>query len=157
MKLKHLALFALLLVMAGCSVPSKQLSIFFFKEDKLVAVARELPTVEDPVSVAIDQLLMGPSDTETSQGIMTEIPNGTRAIDVRVIGDTAMINFNGRLAEYGGGTSKVRGILAQIVYTATGVKGVKKVILKLEGNDQFTLGSEGFTVDHPLERDDVKF
>lgn len=157
MKLKPLAVFALLLIVAGCSVPSKQLSIYFFKEDKLVPVARELPTVENPVSVAIDQLLKGPSDTETSQGIMTEIPNGTRAIDVSVVGDTAIINFNSRLAEYGGGTATVRGILAQIVYTATDVRGVKKVILKLEGNDQFTLGSEGYTVDHPLDRDDVKF
>ena len=146
----------LLLAVAGCSVPNKQLQIFFFKEDKLVSVSRDLPTNEAPIMVAIDQLLLGPTDSETAQGIMTEIPNGTRATKVEVMGDTVIIDFNSRLAEYGGGSAKVRGMMAQIVYTATNVRGIKKVILKLEGSDQFTLGSEGYEVDHPLERSDVK-
>ncbi len=153
---KFLAL-SLLFLVAGCSVPNKELKIFFFKEDKLVAVSREFPTNEAPVLVAIHQLMLGPSDAETAQGIMTEIPNGTRARKVEVIGDTAIIDLNSRLADYGGGSAKVRGLLAQIVNTATNARGVKKVILKLEGADEFKLGSEGYIVDHPLGRDDVKY
>jgi spore germination protein GerM len=154
--MKKILLLFILVAVAGCSVPSKALNIYFFKEGKLFAVARDLPTIENPVLIAIDQLMQGPNDQETSSGIMTEIPNGTRATKVDVEGDTAIINFNSRLNEYSGDNAKVRELVAQIVYTATSVRGIKKVILKLEDADQFTLGSGGYTIDHPLERDDVK-
>jgi spore germination protein GerM len=146
----------LLLFVAGCSVPSKDLSIYFYKEGKLYPVSRELPTIENPVLVAIDQLMQGPSDQETSAGIMTEIPNGTRAAKVVIMDDTAIIDLNSRLSEYDGDSAKVNAILAQVVYTATSVKGIKKVMFKLEGSDQFTLGSDKVLIDRPLERNDVK-
>jgi spore germination protein GerM len=153
---RNVFLIVLLLACAGCSVPSKEMSIYFFKEGKLFAVSRELPTIENQVLVAIDQLLQGPNDHETAEGIMTEIPNGTRAVKVDVVGDTAIVDMNSRHTEFNGDTASVRMVLAQIIYTATSVKGVKKVMIKLEGSDQFTLGVDKFAIDGPLTRDDVK-
>lgn len=152
--MKRFIALLLLIIVSGCSVPNKDLNIYFFKDEKLIAVKRDLPTIENPVLVAMYQLMQGPNDQETASGIMTEIPNGTMAVKVEVMGDTAIINLNSKLTEYQGTGAKA--LVAQIVYTATSVKGIKRVLLKLEGSDQFTLGSEGYVIDRPLERSDVK-
>ncbi len=156
MKTSFKILFVLMLVaFCGCSVPGKGVKVYFFKEDKLVAVDREMPTLENPVLIAVDQLMKGPNDAETANGLTTAIPAGTRVRQMDVEGDVAIIDFNGSLGQVSG-ASEIQGMLAQIVYTATSVKGVKKVLLKLEGSDNFTLGGEGYIIDHPLERSDVK-
>ena len=147
-----------LIVISGCSVPSKVVDVYFFQDVKLVPVERDLPTNEDPVTIAVDQLMKGPNDQESSKGFVTVIPSGTRARSVSVVGDAAIIDLNDQLSNFSGGRENAERIVAQIVDTATSVKGIKKVILELEGKDQFTLGGseEGYVIDHPLEKDDVK-
>jgi len=155
--IKKLLLFLVLISIAGCSVPSKGLNIYFYdKEGKLISVTRELPTIENPVTVAIDQLLKGPTEQDAAKGIVTRIPAGTRARNVEVEGEVAIINFNSALSNIKGGNKEVNEVLAQIISTATSVKGIKQVILKLQGSDQFTLGSEEYLIDHPLEKSDIK-
>ena len=145
----------MLLSICGCSVPSKAVKIYFFKADQLIAVERDLPTIENPVVIAIDQLLRGPNEQESAQGITTKIPTGTRSRNVDVEGNTAIVDLNSTLLEFEGGSSEANGIVAQIVYTATSVRGIKQVILKLQGSDQFVIGP-GYVIDHPLEKGDVK-
>jgi spore germination protein GerM len=72
-----------------------------------------------------------------------------------VEGHTAIIDFNSTLVEFEGGTEEAKAIVAQIVYTATSVRGIKQVIIKLQGSDQFVMGP-GYVIDHPLTRDDIK-
>jgi spore germination protein GerM len=149
-----MALFAL----CGCSVPNKGVNVYFFQNAKLAPVERELPTNENPVAIAIDQLMRGPNEQEKANGFVTVIPAGARARNVAVEGETAIIDINNQLSNFKGGRENAERIVAQIVHTATSVRGVKKVILELEGSDQFTLGGskEGYVIDHPLEKDDVK-
>ncbi len=142
-------------LLSGCSVPSKDAHVYFFQNEKLVPVSRELPTNENPVMIAIDQLLRGPNEQEAANGFTTKIPAGTRSRNVDVEGHTAIIDFNSTLVEFDGGTDEAKGIVAQIVYTATGAGGVRQVILKLQGSDQFIMGP-GYMIDHPLTRDDAK-
>jgi len=144
-----------MLSLCGCSVPSKVVKVFFFQEGKLVSVNRELPTIENPVLIAIDQLLKGPTDQEVANGFTTKIPAGTRSRNVEVEGHTAIVDLNSTLVEFDGGTAEAKGIVAQIVYTATSVRGIREVILKLQGSDQFVIGP-GYVIDHPLTKDDVK-
>jgi spore germination protein GerM len=153
--IKPVLLLMLLLVLCGCSVPSNGVKIYFFRGDKLEAVERELPTNENPVVIAMDQLLRGPSEQETASGLMTKIPPGTRSRNVDVEGHTAIVDLNSALVEFEGGTAEAKAIVAQIIYTATGVRGIKEVILKLQGSDQFIIGP-GYEIDHPLSRDEVK-
>jgi spore germination protein GerM len=141
--------------LAGCSVPSKDVSIYYFQNEKLVPVHRDLPTNENPAVIAIDQLLRGPNDQEIANGFSTTIPSGTRSRNVDVEGHTAIIDLNSTLVEFEGGTEEAKAIVAQIVYTATSVRGIKQVILKLQGSDQFVMGP-GYMIDHPLTRDDIK-
>jgi len=145
----------LVLTVAGCSVPSKVVKVYYFQDEKLVSVDRELPTIESPVMVAIDQLLIGPNEQESAKGITTRIPDGTRSRKVDVEGDLAIVDLNSRFAEFEGTTAEAKAMVSQIVYTATNIRGIKKVLLKLTGSDQFTLG-QGYVIDHPLERGDVK-
>jgi spore germination protein GerM len=158
-KLPRLALLILSLSLAalisGCSVPSKDIQVFFFQQGKLAPVSRDLPTNESPVMIAIDQLLRGPNDQEITNGFSTMVPAGTRSRNVDVEGHTAIIDFNSTIVEFEGGTDEAKAIVAQIVYTATSVRGIKQVILKLQGSDQFVMGP-GYVIDHPLTRDDVK-
>jgi len=144
-----------LLLICGCSVPSKTVKIYFLQKDILVAVEREVPTNENPVVIAIDQLLKGPSEQETADGLTSMIPSGTRSRNVDVEGHTAIIDLNSGLLEYEGGTSEAKAIVSQIIYTATSVKGISQVILKLQGSDQFLIGP-AYSIDHPLTRDDIK-
>jgi spore germination protein GerM len=144
-----------MLSLCGCSVPSKVVKVFFFQEGKLVSVDRELPTIENPVLIAIDQLLKGPNDQEVANGFITKIPAGTRSSNVDVEGHTAIVDLNSALVEFEGGTAEAKGIVAQIVYTATSVREIREVILKLQGSDQFVIGP-GYVIDHPLTKDDVK-
>lgn len=153
--LSRFILFFLILSLCGCSVPSKVVKVFFFQEGKLISVNRELPTIENPVLIAIDQLLKGPNDQELANGFTTKIPAGTRSRNVDVEGHTAIVDLNSTLVEFEGGTAEAKGIVAQIVYTATSVKGIGEVILKLQGSDQFVIGP-GYVIDHPLTKDDVK-
>ena len=156
MKNIKLIIFVILLAsLCGCSVPNKGMKVYFFQEGKLVSVERELPTIENPVVVAIDQLLRGPNEQEAVKGFTTNIPPGTRSRNVDVEGHTAIVDLNSTLLEYQGGSSEAKGIVQQIVYTATSVRGIKEVILKLQGSDQFVIGP-GYTIDHPLTRDEIK-
>jgi spore germination protein GerM len=153
--IKTVLLVTLLFTLCGCSVPSNVVKIYFFHADKLEAVGRELPTNENPVVIAIDQLLRGPSEQEAANGFSTKIPSGTRSRNVDVEGRTAIVDLNSGLVEFEGGSDEAKAIVAQIVYTATGVRGIKEVILKLQGSDQFVIGP-GYVIDHPLTRDEVK-
>jgi len=141
----------------GCNVPSKEVKVYFFKDSRLSAVSRTIPTIEDPLMIAISALMEGPSASERAEGYTTEIPAGTQARRVGREGNVAIIDFNSNLGRYEGGGARVRGLLAQIVYTASGVRGIKLALIKLQGQDYFELGSEGYVVDHPLERRDVRF
>jgi spore germination protein GerM len=156
MKNIMLILFVVLLAgICGCSVPNKGVKVYFFQEGKLVAVERELPTIENPVVIAIDQLLKGPNEQEAANGFMTKIPAGTRSRNIDVEGHTAIVDLNSTLLEYQGGSSEAKGIVQQIVFTATSVRGIKEVMLKLQGSDQFVIGP-GYAIDHPLTRDEIK-
>lgn len=153
--IKPVILMILLIALCGCSVPNKGVKVYFFREDKLEAVDRDLPTNENPVVIAMDQLLRGPSEQESANGFTTKIPSGTRSRNVDVEGHTAIIDLNSALVEFEGGTAEAKAIVAQIVYTATSVRGIKEVILKLQGSDQFIIGP-GYEIDHPLSRDEIK-
>lgn len=153
--IKPIMLIVLLFSLCGCSVPSKGVKVFFFKEGVLTPVEREVPTNENQVVIAIDQLLKGPNEQESAAGFTTKIPVGTRSRNVDVEGNAAIIDLNSTLIEYKGGAAEAKMIVAQIVSTAASVKGIKQVILKLQGSDEFLVGP-GYTIDHPLTMDDVK-
>jgi len=154
---RSLLLIFILMSIGGCSVPSKVVKIYFYNsEGNLIFVERERPTIELPIVIAIDQLMAGPNEQEKARGLTTEIPQGTRARKVEIEGNAAIIDINSALHNFTGNAADAKMLIAQLVYTATDIKGINQIILKLQGSDQFTIGSENYLIDHPLTQDDVK-
>jgi len=131
--------------------------VYFYKGDKLFAVERTLNAGEAPLQRAIGELLAGPSPDEKLEGITTQLPAGTRVLRLRVKDQVAIIDFNRKLEAYGGGSARLEGMIAQIVYTATEIPGIEKVWIWMEGEKELVLGGEGLVLDKPLSRRDVSF
>ncbi|OGC21485.1 hypothetical protein A2291_03845 [candidate division WOR-1 bacterium RIFOXYB2_FULL_42_35] len=129
----------------------RAINIYFVKGDSLIAVERPLLVTEAPLNEAIRSLLAGPEQ----EGLSTLIPKGTKALSIKQKDHLAIINFNNKLEEYGGGSARVQGMVAQIVYTATDIPGIDKVQLLINGKEQVVLGGEGFIIDKPLSRKEV--
>ena len=153
---------ALLLMAAGLMIFSSTntknepaIKIYFVEGDKLVGVKRPLNPADASLNQAMVELLKGPSLAEKKSGIKTQIPAGARALNMQVKNRIATINFNRQLAEYGGGSDRINGIIAQIIYTATEIPGVDKVWIYIEGERELVLGGEGLVLDHPLGRADL--
>ncbi len=131
------------------------LTVYFSRGERLAPVRRPLRPEQAPLKAALAELLAGPSPAERAQGIETLIPPGTRTVAVKTEGQTALIVFNRKLENYGGGSARVEGMIAQIVYTATEVPGVAKVWIKMSGEKELVLGGEGLVIDRPLSRGEV--
>lgn len=127
--------------------------VYFFKGDKLTAVERPLGADEAPLPKAITELLSGPKE----HGLSSQIPPGTKILHLQIKNGTAILDFNRKLEAYGGGSARVEGMVAQIVYTATGIPGIEKAWIWVGGQREVILGGEGLVLDHPLSRHEVGY
>jgi spore germination protein GerM len=83
---------------------------------------------------ALEELLKGPTDTELSQGLSTEIPAGTRLNSLRVGNGTANADFSSEIRNYGGGSARVQAIMDQIQNTImANDDSVKTVVVTVDG------------------------
>lgn len=136
--------------------PQNTVQIYFFKNGNMTSVDREIPEKASPLYFTARQLLQGPTASEKKNGYFTQIPKGT---DVRTIikeDGTVRADFTKELEMYGGGTTKVQGIISQIVYTFTSLRGVKSVQIMVSGKKEVALGSEGYMIKEPLSRNDAR-
>lgn len=143
------------LLLSPAKTPSVQ--VFFFKADKPFAVNRPLRPDQSPLETAIIELLKGPRREEKTAGLSTQLPAGIKTRLIKVERDVAIIDFSGRLEAYGGGSSRVEGLVAQIVYTATAIPGISKAWIWLAGEKEVVLGGEGLVLDEPLGRGDLAY
>ena len=135
--------------------PSVQ--VYFFQADKPCAVSRPLPPDQAPLEVAMAELLKGPNEGEKAAGFSTQLPAGIKVRLIKAEREIAIIDFSGRLEAYGGGSNRVEGLVAQIVYTATAVPGISKAWIWLAGEKEVVLGGEGLVLDKPLGRGDLAY
>jgi spore germination protein GerM len=129
---------------------------YFYKEEKLFAVERKQNPGQSPLKQAIEELLAGPTQPEQNDGVSTMLPSGVRVIQTKTDKSVAIVDLSRQLEDYGGGSTKVEGLVAQIVYTATEIPGIDKAWIWVEGQHEVVLGGEGLVLDHPLGRQDVK-
>lgn len=129
--------------------------VYFFKGERLYAVERGLKPEDAPLRKALLSLLAGPTKEELQSGVRSQLPKGVKLRNVKTNGKIAIVDFSGKLEAYGGGSSRVEGLVAQIVYTATGIPGVEKVWIWEEGQKEVVLGGEGLVLDKPLGRKDL--
>ncbi|MDD5593947.1 MAG: GerMN domain-containing protein [Candidatus Margulisbacteria bacterium] len=130
---------------------------YFFKGEKLISVERPLRPDVPPLKQAIEALLSGPTPQEAAEGITTQLPAGVKIRQLKVEKTIAVIDLSRELEDYGGGSAKVEGLIAQLVFTVTDIPGIKKAWIWVEGHHDIVLGGEGLVLDRPLGREDVKY
>jgi spore germination protein GerM len=131
-----------------------EITVYFYRYEQLYAAKRVLPDNVFPISAALQELFAGPNTEEKSNRVQTMIPTGLKWRDFSVEKDVLVLNFNEPLLQISGGHNVIDGMLKQIVFTATEIKGIKAVRFQISGQPEQTLiiGGEGYTIDRPLDR-----
>lgn len=156
-----LAIIALGAIFAGYWIfsPKKgagpQVKIYFVQGDQLIAVSRPLVAGEDALNKAISELLRGPRKNERERGLTTLIPAGVKLLKTKIEGEAAIIDLSRQLENYGGGSRRAIGVVGQIIYTATEIRGIKKAWIWEAGSREIILGGEGLVLDRPLSRQEL--
>jgi spore germination protein GerM len=82
----------------------------------------------------IKSLLAGPNDEELASRLVTNIPQETVLISARPSGDVLFVDVSPEITELSGDLLVLA--VAQIVFTATEIEGVRAVRLRVNGQDQ---------------------
>lgn len=122
--------------------------VYFVRSDLLVGVARPVDSADVPT--AVGTLLEGPTEEEAAAGLRTAVPVGTRLRGVTVEAGTARIDLTEPFAEVSG-ENQVPAV-AQLVFTVTGVVGVERVTVAVEGEVIDVPRSDGTLTSGPLTR-----
>ena len=99
-------------------------------------VQREVPSGENKLEFAINELLKGPNLVEKSTGAYSEIPKSTKLLGIKQNGNKIIINFNSRMMQL---------IKTSLVNTKN-----KKIYLYIDGKQLNTIGGEGIMITQPL-------
>jgi hypothetical protein len=128
---------------------STDLRVYFFLEDKVWPVAREVDETDAVATAALEELLAGPTDEEEVQfSFSTAIPDGVELESVTVDGGVARVELSEELPEEA---------KAQVVYTASQFPTVDAVDL---GGESYTRAdfedlTPAILVESPLYFQDV--
>ena len=137
-----------LLLMAGAATPAgATVTVFFPRGEQVVAVPRPGSTAED----ALRALLRGPTPGERRKGFRTYIPKGTALRGVGITGGRAMVDLGPKIMQGTDGEG-LNARLVQVIYTATGIRGVTSAKVFIAGGT--VLGVfPGIDASVPLTRD----
>jgi germination protein M len=123
--------------------------VWFHRGEQLFVVHRTEKATPRVGSAAVTALLAGPSSSERSAGVDTQVPGGTKLLGLTIDKGIATVDLT---SEYqaGGGSASMTMRLAQVVCTLDQFPTVKGVLFKLDGQSVDVLGGEGIVIDHPL-------
>lgn len=141
-------------------VSKEYVNVFFIlvnqnKEEVYRAVKREYRAEVDgsKLKFAISSLIMGPNIKETSKGVYSEIPAGTRMISFDESPEKIIINLTSDF-ETGGGTESLYKRLYQLIKTAN-VNTKTPVYLYINGKQADVIGGEGIMITQPLNENSL--
>ena len=117
-------------------------SVYLLRGETLGVAHRKVPASDAVATAAMNALLEGPNAREKAAGLITTIPAGTTLNEVTIEDGTARVDLSGEFAT-GGGSLSMQARVAQVVYTLTQFKTVKRVDFWIDGGLVETLGGEG--------------
>ena len=118
---------------------------------KLVSKTKSFPKTANQKNVledAFTQLLAGPDNTVD---YTTTIPEGTKLMNLEVTSEGVKVNLSQQFVS-GGGSASMSSRLAQVIYTASSLKGDTPIWINVEGKPLENLGGEGVTISQPMTR-----
>jgi hypothetical protein len=104
--------------------------------DLVFPVERIIPKIQTVGRSSIEELLAGPTTSETAQGYFTSINPGVVIQDLRIDQGIAYIDFNDQLESQIGGSCNVSAISAQIVETLKQFPTVDNVVISINGRTE---------------------
>jgi hypothetical protein len=105
-------------------------TVFLLRDGALTGVRREVPHTLGVARASLEQLLAGPTQAESRDGLTTAIPAGTALRGITLAGGTITVDVTGGFSSSSGDPG-LR--VAQVVYTATQFATVHAVQLELDG------------------------
>jgi lipoprotein-anchoring transpeptidase ErfK/SrfK len=135
-----------------------KVKVFFTRGEQLFPSTREAPAKQRPETAALRTLLKGPTREEREKGVTTTIPDGARLLSVKVADGTATADF-GYKAGYRATArdAELRSArAAQVIYTLTAIKGIRDVVILVDGKKRASFVGDELTLDRPLEQADFE-
>jgi spore germination protein GerM len=97
------------------------------------------------------ELIKGPTPLEKKKGLLSAVPADLKLNSVKIKNRIAELDFNSTI-ERGASGSILLNRIDQIVYTATQFPTINSIIIKINGRSQQSLGSDGLSIEGPLQR-----
>ena len=134
----------------------RDVKVFFTKSNKpgeitFVSATRKISKEDGIVSGTIKELFLGPTKTEELRGIMSEIPVGTRLINIEESEDEILVNISTQYVT-GGGSASMQLRYLQIYKTLKKIAPYKEIYLQVDGKMLKAIGGEGLEVTQPLTK-----
>lgn len=129
------------------------LRVYFLRDEQIVSVHRQVPRTMTPATIAMEELLRGPTAKESGHGAGTTIPVGTRLRGINLDNGVATVDLTGQFDD-GGGTLSMMGRISQVVFTLTQFDNIDAVVFWLDGERVTMIGGEGIIVEEPQTRAD---
>jgi hypothetical protein len=123
---------------SGATGPT--VKVWFLQGEQMTAVNRPGETADD----AIRALAAGPTAAELERGIRTYLPSATPVRSVTVANGIATVDLGIRFVQ-GRDSHSLLARLSQVVHTATGPEGARKVQLKIKGGIPYGVIPGAFT------------
>ncbi|MBQ2871474.1 GerMN domain-containing protein [bacterium] len=116
---------------------------------ELEKVIKTVPPESNKLNFALKELVNGPSFKERNQGLSSEIPKGTKILNIITRDKSIIIDLSNEF-QYGGGTESQYTRLNQLIKTVVNLKLNKPVYLYLNGEQADVIGGEGILINQPL-------
>ena len=116
---------------------------------ELEKVIKTVPPESNKLNFALKELVNGPSFKERNQGLSSEIPKGTKILNITTRDKSIIIDLSNEF-QYGGGTESQYTRLNQLIKTVVNLKLNKPVYLYLNGEQADVIGGEGILINQPL-------
>jgi hypothetical protein len=106
------------------------------QQRQLRSVQRDVRTTPEALlpEILLLLLLNGPSQSELDNRMVTAIPTGTSLLSTRLSGTTLFVDITEQITELTGEALTLA--VAQLVFTASELPGVRAVRLRINGEDQ---------------------
>lgn len=104
--------------------------------NKVFAVEREVPKTQAVGRAALEELLMGATEKEKSEGYFTSLNSGVTIQKLIIENGVAKVDFDKQLEFQVGGSCRVSAIRSQITETLKQFPMVKEVIISIDGRTE---------------------
>jgi spore germination protein GerM len=123
--------------------------VFLVAEEENGRVLRSVLRDVPPGALDVMQALVaGPNEEEIEEGLQTAVPVGSEVLSARIVGPTLVVDLSPQILELQ--STALRLAVAQIVFTAGELEGVRSVTLRVDGQRQAWPAGQGDLQDKAL-------